>query len=92
MTKQEFVDAVADKAACRGATRAPRSMRFSTRSPSTLKNGDAVTFTGFGKFTTAARAARQGVNPRNRARRCTSRPPRVPKFTAGSQLKAAVKG
>ena len=30
-----------------------------------LKRGDAVTFTGFGKFSTAQRAAREGVNPRN---------------------------
>ena len=30
----------------------------------TLKAGDSVNFTGFGKFSPSARAARQGVNPR----------------------------
>ena len=32
-----------------------------------------MSFTGFGKFSTAHRAAREGVNPRNPARRCRSR-------------------
>jgi nucleoid DNA-binding protein len=49
-----------------------------------------VSFTGFGKFTTQRRAARQGVNPRNPSERVRSRDDR-PKFSAGSQLKQAVK-
>jgi DNA-binding protein HU-beta len=51
-----------------------------------------VTFTGFGKFSTQHRAARQGVNPRNPSEKVTIPAATVPKFSAGSQLKAAVKG
>jgi DNA-binding protein HU-beta len=56
-----------------------------------LKNGDSVTFTGFGKFSTSHRAARQGVNPRT-GEKVHIAATTVPKFSAGSQLKAAVKG
>jgi nucleoid DNA-binding protein len=37
------------------------------------------------------RAERQGVNPRNPTQKVTIPAATVPKFTAGSQLKAAVK-
>jgi DNA-binding protein HU-beta len=58
----------------------------------TLKSGDTITFTGFGKFSTAHRAAREGVNPRNPGQKVHIAAATVPKFSAGSQLKAAVKG
>jgi len=56
-----------------------------------LKSKDSVNFTGFGKFSAAPRAARQGVNPRTKEP-VTIPATTVPKFSAGSQLKAAVKG
>src|SRR4029079_19392621 len=104
VTKQEFVDAVADKA---GMTKRDAGSAVDAALDvieGTLKNGDAITFTGFGKFHVTRRAARQGVNPRNSeplqlaARGCTraSGEPvqiaaaNVPKFSAGSQLKKAV--
>jgi DNA-binding protein HU-beta len=46
-------------------------------------------FTGFGKFTSNRRAERMGVNPRT-GERVTIKAANVPKFSAGSQLKAAV--
>ncbi len=89
MTKQEFVDAVADKA---GLTKRDAGSAVDSALDvieGTLKNGDAITFTGFGKFHVTRRAARQGVNPR------TGEPVQiaaanVPKFSAGSHLKKAV--
>jgi DNA-binding protein HU-beta len=51
-----------------------------------------VTFTGFGKFSTAHRAAREGVNPRNPGQKVHIPAATVPKFTAGSGLKQAVRG
>jgi DNA-binding protein HU-beta len=54
-----------------------------------LQSGDSVTFTGFGKFSTSRRAERQGVNPRTGAP-VTIKAANVPKFSAGSQLKASV--
>ena len=57
----------------------------------TLQSGGDISFTGFGKFHVAERGDRQGVNPRTRER-ITIKGGRVPRFTAGSALKQAVKG
>jgi DNA-binding protein HU-beta len=90
VTKQEFVDAVADRAGMskRDAGDAVDAMLDTVTD--TLKRGDSVTFTGFGKFSTSARAARMGVNPRT-GERVQIQATTVPKFTAGSALKTAVK-
>lgn len=90
MTKQEFVDAVADKAGMskRDAGEAVDAMLETITDA--LKKRDAITFTGFGKFSTSDRAARQGVNPRT-GERVQIAATTVPKFTAGSALKSAVK-
>ena len=90
MTKQDFVDAVADRAGMskRDAGDAVDAMLDTITD--TLKRGDSVTFTGFGKFSTSARAARMGVNPRT-GERVQIQATTVPKFTAGSSLKTAVK-
>ena len=91
MTKQEFVDAVASKAnlSRRDAGNAVDAVLETITT--TLTRGDSVTFTGFGKFSTAHRAARQGVNPRNPGQKVYIAAATVPKFSAGSQLKSAVK-
>jgi DNA-binding protein HU-beta len=91
VTKQEFVDAVASKAnlSRRDAGAAVDAVLETVTD--TLKSGDAITFTGFGKFSTSQRAAREGVNPRNPSQKVHIPAARVPKFSAGSQLKAAVK-
>ena len=57
----------------------------------TLKGGGEVNFTGFGKFSTQHRKERQGVNPRNPTEKVTIPAATVPKFSAGSTLKSAVK-
>ena len=57
----------------------------------TLQSGGDITFTGFGKFHVAERGPRQGVNPQTRER-ITIPGGKVPRFTAGSALKQAVKG
>ena len=91
MTKQEFIDQVAASPASRRGTRRTRSRRCSGRFASTLQSGGDINFTGFGKFHVAERGDRQGVNPRTRER-ITIPGGRVPRFTAGSALKKAVKG
>ncbi|WP_119681503.1 HU family DNA-binding protein [Indioceanicola profundi] len=56
-----------------------------------LKTGDDVRLLGFGTFAIAARAARQGKNPRTgEANEIAAS--RQPKFTAGKGLKDAVNG
>ena len=73
-------------------TQAPRWTQSSTCVTDALKRRDSITFTGFGKFSTRDRAAREGVNPRNPSQKVHIPAATVPKFSAGSQLKAAVKG
>jgi DNA-binding protein HU-beta len=55
----------------------------------TLKKGDEVSITGFGKFSVIKRAARLGVNPRT-GERVKIKASKAPKFAAGSTLKQAV--
>jgi len=90
VTKQDFVDAVAERAGMskRDAGDAVEAMLETITNA--LRQGDSITFTGFGKFSTSARAARQGVNPRT-GERVQIAATTVPKFTAGSSLKSAVK-
>ena len=91
MTKQEFVDKIADKSQLNKRDAAKAVDAFIDTITETLRGGGDVSFTGFGKFSTSNRAARQGVNPRT-GERVQIAASRVPKFSAGSQLKAAVKG
>ena len=91
MTKQEFIASVAQRSglASRDAQKAVDA--FLDTITDTLRTGGEVNFTGFGKFSAANRAARQGVNPRT-GERVQIAATTVPKFSAGSQLKSAVKG
>ena len=91
MTKQEFVDKIADKSQLNKRDAAKAVDAFLDTITESLRGGGEVAFTGFGKFSTSNRAARQGVNPRT-GERVQIAASRVPKFSAGSQLKAAVKG
>jgi DNA-binding protein HU-beta len=92
VTKQEFVEQVATKS---GLTRRDAQKAvdaFLEVVTDTLKKGGEVNFTGFGKFSAQHRKERQGVNPRNPGEKVTIPAASVPKFSAGSSLKAAVKG
>ena len=56
-----------------------------------LKNGDGVQLVGFGNFSVANRAARQGRNPQTGAT-IQIAASKAPKFKAGKGLKDAVNG
>ncbi len=56
-----------------------------------LKKGEKVTFVGFGTFSVAERKARKGRNPQT-GKEIKIAAKKVPKFSAGSALKAAVSG
>jgi DNA-binding protein HU-beta len=91
VTKQEFVDQVASKTnmSRREAQDAVEAVLDSITE--TLTSGGEINFTGFGKFSTQHRKERQGVNPRNPTEKVTIPAATVPKFSAGSTLKQAVK-
>jgi DNA-binding protein HU-beta len=91
VTKSEFVDRVAEEAGI-GKNEASKAVDASLKViEETLSRGGDVNFTGFGKFTVADRGARQGVNPQT-GERIQIAASRVPRFSAGSALKSAVKG
>ena len=91
MTKSEFVDQVADRSGL-GKNEATKAVDATLEViEETLSRGGEVAFTGFGKFTVAERGARQGVNPQT-GERIEIAASKVPRFSAGSALKSAVKG
>jgi DNA-binding protein HU-beta len=90
VTKSEFVDRVADQAGI-GKNEATKAVDATLSViEETLSRGGEVSFTGFGKFTVAERGARQGVNPQT-GERIEIAASKVPRFSAGSALKSAVK-
>jgi DNA-binding protein HU-beta len=90
VTKAQLVDAIAART---GLTRKQSTDAIEAALGAVedvLGRGGEVSLAGFGKFSVAERGARQGVHPR------TGDPmqipaTRVPRFTAGSNLKNAVR-
>ena len=92
MTKQEFVERVAQRSGLGRREAGEAVDAVIDAITDALKNREEVAFTGFGKFSTQHRAARQGVNPRNPSQKVQIPAAWVPKFSAGSSLKQAVRG
>ncbi|CAN5657664.1 HU family DNA-binding protein [soil metagenome] len=55
-----------------------------------LKSGEDVQITGFGKFYVQKRESREGINPQTK-QKMTIPASKVPKFTAGNALKDSIK-
>ena len=89
-TKAEFVDKVAAKSGLSKKDAGAAVDAVIGSIEDSLKSGDEVSFTGFGKFHVANRGAREGRNPRT-GETMTIAASRVPRFTAGYGLKKAVK-
>lgn len=90
MTKQEFVDQVADRAGLSKKDAGDAVDAFLDTVEDALKRGSEVSFSGFGKFSVSQRSAREGRNPAT-GERIQIAASRVPRFTAGASLKKAVK-
>jgi len=90
VTKQEFVDQVADRAGLSKKDAAEAVDAFLGTVEDALKRGSDVTFSGFGKFSVSQRSAREGRNPAT-GEKIQIAASRVPRFTAGAGLKKAVK-
>jgi DNA-binding protein HU-beta len=91
MNKSQLVDAIAEDT---GFTKVDAGIAVESVIDTvtrTLKRGDDVNITGFGKFSVVKRAARQGVNPRT-GERVKIKASKAPKFSAGASLKQAVSG
>lgn len=89
MTKEELVTKVAQDAKIK-KTEAEKALKSILNSiQGALKKGDKVSLVGFGTFSVAKRAARNGRNP------ATGKPIKipaanVPKFKPGKKLREAV--
>jgi DNA-binding protein HU-beta len=91
VTKSEFVDQVAANSGLSKKDAGDAVDAVLQTIEEALKRGSDVTFSGFGKFHVADRGAREGRNP-STGERIHIAASRVPRFTAGSGLKKAVKG
>jgi DNA-binding protein HU-beta len=90
VTKSEFVDQVAAESGLSKGEAGKAVDAVLHTIEETLKRGSEVNFSGFGKFSVADRGARQGVHPRT-GEKMEIAASRVPKFSAGSGLKKALK-
>jgi DNA-binding protein HU-beta len=90
VTKSQLVDAIAARS---GLTRKQSSEAIDAALEiveDVLSRGGEVMLAGFGKFGVAERGARRGVHPRT-GETMEIAATIVPKFTAGSSLKQAVR-
>ena len=91
MNKSELIEQVSDRADIKRSEAEAAVNALTEVVKETLQRGGDVAITGFGKFSVAERGARQGVNPQT-GERIQIAASRVPRFSAGSSLKSAVKG
>lgn len=91
MNKTQLIDAMAKDSGLSRADSARAIDSLVTTVQKTLKKGDDVALTGFGKFSVVKRAARTGRNPQT-GQPMKIRASKAPKFTAGATLKTAVSG
>ena len=90
-TKSEFVDQVAAKSGLSKGDAGAAVDATLEAITELLRSRGEINFTGFGKFSTADRSARQGVNPQT-GEKIQIAASTVPRFSAGAGLKKAVKG
>lgn len=89
MNKAELIDAIAEKSGLTKVDSKKALDAFVESTVDALKKGDRVALVGFGSFSVATRAARDGRNPKDNT------PLKIPakkvvKFKAGSELGANV--
>ena len=89
MNKGELIDAIASEAKTTKADAARALEAFITVTSKTLKKGDRVALVGFGTFSVAKRAARNGRNPQT-GKTIKIAAKKVAKFKAGSELATKV--
>jgi DNA-binding protein HU-beta len=90
MTKEELIAKMAASAGITKVAAGTALQAFTGAVTTSLKKGHRVTLVNFGTFTVAKRKARLGRNPRT-GETIKIAAARVPKFSAGLELKKAVK-
>jgi len=90
VTKSEFVDKLAGETGLTKKDAGAAVDAFIGLVQDSLKSGEEVQFTGFGKFYVQKRDAREGINPQTKAK-IKIPATKVPKFSAGARLKEIVR-
>ncbi len=91
MTKAELVAKIHAKAGLSTKAQAESALDALVATlTEAMKDGDSVTFTGFGSFKVTNRAARKGRNPRT-GQEINIPASKAVKFTPGKTLKEAIK-
>jgi DNA-binding protein HU-beta len=91
MNKTELVESIADTSGIPKQTVADVLDAFAYTVTTELAAGNEVALTGFGKWTVSERGARVGRNPAT-GQEIEIAATKTPKFSAGAQLKSAIKG
>ena len=89
MNKAELVDAIASETSLSKVDSQRALDAFVNITSKALKKGDKVALVGFGSFSVAKRAARNGRNPQT-GKEIKIAAKRVAKFKAGSELATVV--
>jgi DNA-binding protein HU-beta len=91
MNKTELVEAIAKDSGLSNTDARKAVDSLITTVEKTLKKGDEIALTGFGKFSVVKRSARTGRNPQT-GEAVKIKASKAPKFTPGAALKTAVNG
>lgn len=89
MNKSELIDAIAEKTELSKVASGKALDAVLETIVQAVAKGDAISLVGFGSFKAAARAAREGKNPKT-GEKIKIPATTVPKFSAGASFKAAV--
>jgi nucleoid DNA-binding protein len=89
MKKKELIERIAEKADVPKSEAQKHFEAFEKVVTETLKSGEEVQITGFGKFSVKKRKAREGRNPQT-GQKMKIAAQKVPAFSAGNALKEAV--
>ncbi len=90
MNKTSLIQEIADRTDASKSEAQKFFDAFTNVVQDSLKKGEDVQITGFGKFYVQKREAREGINPQTK-QKINIPASRVPKFTAGNALKNQLK-
>ena len=91
MNKAELIENIAEAAGITKSQANAAMDAFTEAVGTALKGGDRVTLVGFGTFSVSDRAARNGRNPQT-GEVIKIKATKVPKFKAGKEFSARIKG